>query len=277
MQRINVSIDDFKKLSPDQQFLAVAEGLKHTEDPAQRAAAAMEIFGRQGRDLIPTLLKINDAMTITSGLNPWTDAEAKQAEAFEMQVAALKLQFEQIAITLGRDVLPPVAAVVGWFGEAARTGRAFGDVLGDNLIPGYAEFTAWLGRGALAAETAGAKQDVINRAVQLGAPATITYADAVKYLNDKFKELHPQQESATAAADAWLAKLAETATKAMAANAAQLNLTESLAEYGIVQGDITDFGDQVAKDWEKRAARSEEIPGVRRQPHHRRARLPRRD
>jgi hypothetical protein len=118
MQRINVSLDDFKKLTPDQQLLAVAEGLKATEDPSQRAAAAMEIFGRQGRDLIPTLNKLDEAMQATAGIQPWTDEEAHQAEEFEMSVKALKVQFEAFVIDLGRDVLPLVRSTIDLFREA---------------------------------------------------------------------------------------------------------------------------------------------------------------
>jgi hypothetical protein len=252
LRRINVSVDALRAMTPDQQFRTLAAAIAETTDPSQRAAAAMEIFGRQGRELLPVMDKLDEALKLTSSITPWSAEQAHQAEEFEMQTKALKLQFDEVVVTLGREVLPTVSSIVGWFAEGARSGRSFGDALRDSLIPGWQEFSTWLGRGALAAETAGAKQDVINRAVEQGAPKTIQYADAVKYLTEKYEALHPHQDTATTAADKWLAKLTENATKAMQTAAAQDALTESLANLGIVQGDVTDFGAQVEKDWQKR-------------------------
>jgi len=52
---LGISVKDLEGLSPDEQFAAIAERIKAIEDPARRTAAAMDIFGRAGAQLIPLL------------------------------------------------------------------------------------------------------------------------------------------------------------------------------------------------------------------------------
>ncbi len=51
--RLGINVDDFFKLSPDQQFNAIATALDNVKDPAQKSATAMALLGRSGVDLIP--------------------------------------------------------------------------------------------------------------------------------------------------------------------------------------------------------------------------------
>ena len=55
LDKLGVSLDDLRGKSPDQQFETIADGLARINDPGQRAAAAMEIFGRSGAKLLPLL------------------------------------------------------------------------------------------------------------------------------------------------------------------------------------------------------------------------------
>lgn len=50
---LGVSADMLQGLSPEQQFKVMADGLSRIEDPTLRAAAAMEVFGRSGTQLLP--------------------------------------------------------------------------------------------------------------------------------------------------------------------------------------------------------------------------------
>lgn len=53
--RLGLSIDHLKDLSPDMQFEAIAAAISDIPDDAQRATAAMEIFGRSGANLLPLM------------------------------------------------------------------------------------------------------------------------------------------------------------------------------------------------------------------------------
>jgi hypothetical protein len=52
---LGLSVADLQKMSPDEQFIAIADKLSLIQDPALKSAAAMEYFGKAGADLVPML------------------------------------------------------------------------------------------------------------------------------------------------------------------------------------------------------------------------------
>ena len=52
---LGLSVDDLARMSPDEQFVAIADRLSKIEDPALKSAAAMEYFGKAGADLVPLI------------------------------------------------------------------------------------------------------------------------------------------------------------------------------------------------------------------------------
>jgi hypothetical protein len=99
------------------------------------------------------------------------------------------------------------------------------------------------GQQALTAETAAAKQDVINKAIAEGAPKSIEYGDAVKYVNDQYQ--HQQAMIPLVALQRWNNEQAEASKKAYAHAEEQRVLNEALADAGIVIGDDID----IQKKW----------------------------
>lgn len=235
LHKIGLTTDELKAAGPDQYMALIAEHFKATTDPAARAAAAMEIFGKAGKEIIPTLMKLDEALKETADIDPWTTQQAAAAEQFEMQMASLKEHVSAVSTSVGRDLIPAAVATVDaleWLGVRLQHIIDLG-----GLVSGtYHAVQGVLGETALAAETAGAKQDVINNAIRLGAPQTITYGDAVKYVNEQFADLHPSQDKAVQSAEAWIKKLSETAAAGIKAAAADADLTEGLARMGIVRG-----------------------------------------
>lgn len=53
--RLGLTMADLAGQSPDKQFEIVADRIAAIEDPAQRAAAAMDIFGKSGAELLPLM------------------------------------------------------------------------------------------------------------------------------------------------------------------------------------------------------------------------------
>lgn len=51
--RLGLTLDDLKGLTPDQQLEKFADALSTIEDPAERAALAMKVFGKSGTQLLP--------------------------------------------------------------------------------------------------------------------------------------------------------------------------------------------------------------------------------
>ena len=53
--QIGLSVTQLRVLSPEQQFLAIAKGIATIRDPAERAEVAMQLFGRAGAEILPSL------------------------------------------------------------------------------------------------------------------------------------------------------------------------------------------------------------------------------
>lgn len=61
LARLGVSFADLENLSPEEQIRLVGEKLQGIEDPAKRTAAAMQIFGKSGADLLPFFANLGPA------------------------------------------------------------------------------------------------------------------------------------------------------------------------------------------------------------------------
>lgn len=55
LERIGLSFAQLRALSPDEQFIAIAKGLQSITDPAQQASIAIDLFGRGGVEVLPSL------------------------------------------------------------------------------------------------------------------------------------------------------------------------------------------------------------------------------
>ncbi len=52
---LGLSVEDLSQLSPDKQFERIAQAISEIDDPAARTAAAMDVFGKSGADLLPLM------------------------------------------------------------------------------------------------------------------------------------------------------------------------------------------------------------------------------
>lgn len=55
--KLHLNLASLKALSPDQQFVAIADAIRRVQDPAERVNLAMDLFGRQGANILPTIVK----------------------------------------------------------------------------------------------------------------------------------------------------------------------------------------------------------------------------
>ena len=54
LQQMGLNVQDLVRMQPEQAFKAIGSAIGNIENPVQRAAMAMAIFGKMGRSLIPT-------------------------------------------------------------------------------------------------------------------------------------------------------------------------------------------------------------------------------
>lgn len=55
LQMLGLNIQQLQTLSPEQQFIQMAQAISQVQDPSKQAALAMELFGRSGTQLLPML------------------------------------------------------------------------------------------------------------------------------------------------------------------------------------------------------------------------------
>jgi hypothetical protein len=55
LEKLNLRFSDLKNMTPEEQFTALSNAIADIENPTERAAAAVDIFGRSGTSLLPML------------------------------------------------------------------------------------------------------------------------------------------------------------------------------------------------------------------------------
>jgi hypothetical protein len=55
LERLGVPFEDIKNLSPENQFIAISDAIRGIHDPAAQVNIAMDLFGKQGAQILPTL------------------------------------------------------------------------------------------------------------------------------------------------------------------------------------------------------------------------------
>lgn len=100
----------------------VAEKFRAMPAGPQKAAAAMELFGRSGRELIPILNEGAEGIErMRQEGGPISEQMVKDATEFNRAIRGLGEEFENLFIKLAKDVLPSLKEFVGWLkdGELA--------------------------------------------------------------------------------------------------------------------------------------------------------------
>ena len=112
---LGIEFDKFRQLSPEDQFLKLADRINMLEDPADRVRAAVELFGKAGADLLPFfekgaagIKKATDEIERLGGT--LTDEQiAKLAEADDA-IKRMETAWSNLARTLTAEVAPALAS-----------------------------------------------------------------------------------------------------------------------------------------------------------------------
>jgi hypothetical protein len=141
---IGVSVTELQGLSPDQQFERIADGLAGITDPGARAAAAMDIFGKSGADLLPMMKDgakgIRDFREEAKGLGRITEEDARAVDELGDTFAnvqtgitnagvAIAASFAPVLNDLGQVLVPVVNTLAG---AASTVGKMVSAMLAAN-------------------------------------------------------------------------------------------------------------------------------------------------
>lgn len=120
LKPLGLNLKDLKNLSPEDQFFKLGNAIAKIDDPSQRAAASMKLFGKAGVELLPFFAKgtadlegmKNMASEFGLALDEKAVAAAARAdEAFDNLGLALKGAEQQIALALAPAISDLVAKI----------------------------------------------------------------------------------------------------------------------------------------------------------------------
>lgn len=113
LDEIGVSLQDLQGANPERQFQLLSEAIAGVDDPTQRAALAMKVFGKSGADLLPLLTEGKDGIAALRaeahrlGL-VLTDEDVAAAAKLDDALARLSVQAEMAFNQIGAAVAGPL-------------------------------------------------------------------------------------------------------------------------------------------------------------------------
>jgi hypothetical protein len=122
LEQMGLSAAQLVNVAPDQAFEQIAQGLTDIQNPAQRAAAAMDIFGKSGQSLLPFLMSgkqgIRDmkAEAEKMGLT-YSRLDASKVEQANDAITRMKEVFTGAAQSLAIKLAPVIEQVANWVRE----------------------------------------------------------------------------------------------------------------------------------------------------------------
>jgi len=113
--KLGMNVAELKKMDPAAAFRAISENIAKIADPAERTAAAMEIFGKSGAKMLAV---INDAGAFSQAEGQVGDLgktladNAATFDAFGDAMGALGLKGTEFGAVIAGAVLPPLSTLV---------------------------------------------------------------------------------------------------------------------------------------------------------------------
>lgn len=115
-EEIGVSVKALASLSPDKQFELIAQAISLLSDPADRARAAIAVFGRAGAEMLPLLTQgasgIEKLKTQSDQLGvTLNDLSAKQLHDTKSAIDAMDQSFNAMWLTIASKLSPALTAI----------------------------------------------------------------------------------------------------------------------------------------------------------------------
>lgn len=215
LSRVGISTKELQGLDSGAMFLKVAESLNSFSDSAAKSAIATELFGKQGKELLPLINDIGEAGKLSAKI---TADQAALADEYGKNLNRLSVSQNTLYKSVTMETLPAanafVEALVGATSSSDGLRGAINDLAADGSIKAWAETGAigiavlvdsldvlWRGlqtggklMGALAAQTALLVQGEFKAA---GLVMTEFYADYEKIASRRYLTGRLQEQLAS--------------------------------------------------------------------------------
>lgn len=125
---LGLSIVELQAMSPDQQFTAIADKLATIENPGERAAKAMEVFGKSGANLLPLLAtgsKGIEELTKQAAANGavMSGEQAQSAATLGDAIDGVGISFGGLVNVIGGQLAPIFTSALGLITYAINRSR----------------------------------------------------------------------------------------------------------------------------------------------------------
>ena len=126
LAELGLSAQQLLRMSPEDQFDALASGIDGIANPTRKAAMAMQLFGRSGTQLLPMMeggaAAINQMRQEARDLGYSMSKEDVAAAAkLNDQLGRLYLSIKMVGFHIGAALAGPVGAFIDWFVKAAKS------------------------------------------------------------------------------------------------------------------------------------------------------------
>lgn len=199
LQRLGLSAQELRNLSPDQQFRVLADALNGLENQTERTALAQEVFGRSGAALLPLLSRGSEGLAQAEeearklGIT-LSRLDAAKVEAANDAMARARAVFTGVGNQLTVGISPAIRLVADNFRQAALESDGFaggvstGTQVGATALAALAN-TANTARVAILGIQEGVLRMQIAFARLRGQDVFITVADRIEQASTKLISL----------------------------------------------------------------------------------------
>jgi hypothetical protein len=131
--KLGLSVGTLMAMDPAAAFRATSEAIARLPDPAQRAAAAMELFGRSGGELLVLMTDttaFSAAEEQVGSLAQTLADNAAQLDAVADALELLDVKMQQVGVELAVALMPQLTAFANWMNETdfSSVGAGLGDM-----------------------------------------------------------------------------------------------------------------------------------------------------
>jgi hypothetical protein len=139
LAKLGLTVADLKGMSPDMQFEAIAKAIASIQDPGQKAAMAMEIFGKSGGKLLTFFNEFDGSLSqAKEEVGSYAEAMQKNAKSFDGigdGIAAIGSKLVEFTAGLLDQSVPAIEQLVKSLKSVNTTefGKQFSSVLAEGI------------------------------------------------------------------------------------------------------------------------------------------------
>lgn len=144
MSQLGLSMTDLANMTPTEQMRVLAERISRIENPTERAAVAMQVFGKSGGELLPFLTnfsgELSNAQSELGSLPGIMDRNANAFDAISDKIGVVRGKVLEFAAGLLESAVPALNQLVNAGSEldAAK----FGQIVGQKLSEAFELITS---------------------------------------------------------------------------------------------------------------------------------------